>query len=381
MISESSRINDKRGKGDGSDLAHGGNIYAFARARGIDLEKVLDFSASINPLGLPFSARQVFRRAFRGVAHYPEPYAESLTQTLAKYHTLSPSEVLVGNGATHLIYLLARVLPVRRVVLIAPLFSEHASAFRAHGVYVCHMTLRPPSFALNLAKVEKTLRKEQPDALVLTNPNSPTGTLTLRKQVCELVRLCRRTHTRLIADETFIDWTEGESVKHLAVRDDGVIVLRSLTKFFALPGLRLGYVIASPKIIRKLRLHIEPWSVNSVAQEVGTACLQDQRFIERGRVFVQKERLWFSAQLNLIPHLQVFPSSANFLLLRIMKKDMSAAFLAERLAREKILVRVCDNFVGLGKRFFRVAVRKRAENHRFLEALGTLIVHSNAFSQ
>ena len=376
--SESSELNERRAMENGRRFSHGGDIYAFARIKGVEVEDVLDFSASINPLGMPPAARCAFRRALRQVNSYPEPYAESLTQTLAEYHGLAASQVLAGNGSTHLIYLLARALHVQRVVLIAPLFSEHASAFRANGAHVRYVTLRPPSFILDLAEVEKTMRREQPDALVLTNPNSPTGALTPREQVRALVQLCRGTQTRLLVDEAFIDWTEEGSVKQIAAQDDGVIVLRSLTKFFALPGLRVGYVLASPKVIRKLQAQIEPWAVNVVAQAVGIACVQDQHFIKHSRSFMYKERAWLSTQLSQTPGLRVFPASANFLLLQTKGKGFSASSLAEHLAQEKILIRVCDNFVGLGKRFFRVAVRTRVDNRCLLRGIQMFVVQHRA---
>lgn len=369
-----SRLSDCRfGLLEARPEAHGGNIHAFARVLGVKPEEVLDFSASINPLGLSQRARQAYRSALQMVAHYPEPYAETLVQALSAYHDIEPAHILAGNGSTQLIYLLARVLPVHRVLLVSPLFGEHLAALRATGARVSSWNLRPPSFALDFEGIKRALHEEQYDALVLTNPNSPTGALLRRKQVVELIRLCRRTRTRVIVDETFIDWVEGESVKQLAARDADVIVLRSLTKFFALPGLRVGYAIASPRVIRRLRSCLEPWSVNNVAQEVGKVCVEDRRFIERSRTFMAKERAWLRAELGLIPGLQVFPSAANFLLIQIRLPHLTAARLAELLTHGRLLIRVCDNFVGLGKRFFRVAVRTRAENRCLLETLRTII--------
>ncbi|MGE0683848.1 MAG: threonine-phosphate decarboxylase CobD [Candidatus Binatia bacterium] len=357
-------------------LTHGGNVYAFARALGVEPEDVLDFSASINPLGLPQGARQAYRRALQKVIHYPEPYAETLRQALGEHHGIAPTSVLVGNGSTQLIYLIARKFSLRHVLLVSPLFSEHIAALRTNGARVSYWKLRPPSFTLDLEALKRTLWQKQPNALVLTNPNSPTGVLLGGEQVDELIQLCRRTRTRLIVDETFIDWVEEESVKQLAVRDANVVVLRSLTKFFALPGLRVGYAIASPEVIQRLWSRIEPWSVNVVAQEVGKACLQDRRFSERSRAFMKKERAWLHAELGAISGLQVFPSAANFFLVQIRSSQMTAVRLAELLAQKRLLIRVCDNFVGLGKQFFRIAVRTRAENLRLVDALRAAFIRS-----
>ncbi len=350
-------------------FSHGGNVYAFARTLGVEPEDILDFSASINPLGFPRSARSAYRQALAKVVHYPEPYSESLTLALVDYHKLDPSAILVGNGSTQLIHLCARTLAPRRTLLVAPLFSEHEAAFRATGATVDYFLLRPPSFALVQEQLARTLADGSHDTLVLTNPNSPTGTLTERAQLEELARMCRKTKTRLLVDETFIDWQEEESIKQSAVRNQHVILFRSLTKFFALPGLRVGYLIAHPTIINHMKARLEPWSVNTVAQEVGKACLQDQQFIERSRTFLVCEREWLCSRLRALSGLHVFPSQANFLLAQLLRQDMTARDLADHLAQHQLLIRACDNFVGLGKQFFRVAVRTRKENLRLLKAL------------
>jgi threonine-phosphate decarboxylase len=352
-----------------ADFRHGGNVHAFARAADVTLGEVVDFSASMNPLGMPRRAHQAYRAALQHVVHYPEPYAESLTRALAAYHDLEPAQIVVGNGSTQLIYALGRALALRRVLLIAPLFSEHAAALRVNGIRVEHFLLRPPTFALRLDRLAATLDLKRPDALVLANPNSPTGTLVERAQMEELVELCRRMKIKLIVDETFIDWSEEASIKQLAARNPQVVVLRSLTKFFAIPGLRVGYVVSTPAVVKRVRAQLEPWSVNTVAQEVGVACLHDQAFIARSRASLPRERAWFAARLAALPSLRVFPSSANFLLVHITTKRFTAVDLANQLAKDNLLIRVCDNFAGLGQQFFRVAVRKRAENLRLLKAL------------
>lgn len=351
---------------------HGGNLYAFARSRGLSPDQVLDFSASINPLGWPRGVAQVYRRAFAQVAHYPEPYAETLTHALALYHDLDPRAVLVGNGSTQLLYLLARVLAPRRALIVAPSFSEHKAALQHSHAHIDHLVLRPPLFALSLDRLQTALTKSC-EMLILTNPNSPTGALLSRAELAAIVRICRTTQTQLVLDETFVDWMEEASLKHWAVRHASVIVLRSLTKFFALPGLRVGYLIARPRLIARLRTQLEPWSVNAIAQEVAHACLNDQHFVHRSRAFLERERSWLMRQLLAIANLHPLPSRANFLLVQISPGGMSATELVRHLATWHILVRDCGNFVGLGKRFFRVAVRTRSENVQLVAALRAIL--------
>jgi len=352
--------------------SHGGNIYAFARAQGVIPERVLDFSASINPLGWPRRAAIAYRRALARIGHYPEPYAESLRAGLATFHSLDPSSILVGNGSTQLIFLLARTLVTQRVLLVTPLFSEHEAAFRLSSARIGHFFLRPPTFTVSLERLKGYLSRSY-DAVVLTNPNSPTGTLVPRPQMEELARSCQRTHTKLIVDETFIDWGEEDSLKQLAAFSTHLIVLRSLTKFFALPGLRVGYLITQPPLVKRLRMRMEPWSVNTVAQEVALACLQDQQFVEQSRAFMARERSWLFEQLAALRGLQPFPSLANFLLVRVALDTLNASTVAQALAKENLLVRTCRDFPGLGEQFFRIAVRTRQENRRLLTALQTVL--------
>jgi len=351
---------------------HGGNIYAFAREHELRPEDVLDFSASINPLGWPRGVAAAYRRTLSLAVHYPEPYAETLTAALARYHNLAPETLIVGNGSTQLIYLLARVLKPRRVLIVAPSFSEHETAFRLVGTQVSRFVSCPPMFTLSVEQLRRRLA-EGYDTLVLTNPNSPTGALVPGEIMLDIVHWCRRSRVRLLVDETFVDWVEGESLKGLVPGQPHLFILRSLTKFFALPGLRVGYAITHQRNVKQLVKQIEPWSVNTVAQTVAAACLNDRRFVRRSRTFMVRERLWIERQLAAIAGIEVFPSQVNFLLLRIKKHGCPAADVARQLAKYDILIRDCSNFAGLGKQFLRIAIRRRAENKRLLAALGTVL--------
>lgn len=351
---------------------HGGNIYVFAREHGLQREDVLDFSASINPLGWPRGVAAAYRRALSLAVHYPEPYAETLTAALARYHDLNPETLIVGNGSTQLIYLLARALKPQRVLIVVPSFSEHVTAFHLVGTQVSRFVSRLPTFTLSVEQLCQRLA-EGYDTLVLTNPNSPTGALVPREIMLDIVHWCRRSRVRLLVDETFVDWVEGESLKDLVPGQLHLFILRSLTKFFALPGLRVGYVITHQRNVKQLMKQIEPWSVNTVAQTVAAACLNDQQFVRRSHTFMVRERLWIERQLATIAGVEVFPSQANFLLLRIKKHGCTAADVAHQLAQYNILIRDCSNFVGLGKQFIRIAIRRREENQRLIAALTDVV--------
>lgn len=355
-----------------TNFEHGGNVFAIARSLGVQPEDILDFSASINPLGPAPGVREALLRAFNSIGHYPDSDCTELREALARVHGVEPANICVANGSTELIYLLPRMAPGKRALVIAPSFSEYAKALTRDGWSVDRFVLASADgFTLPLERLEKSIRKGY-DLLILGNPGNPTGRLYRLPEVEALLSLCRAAGCFLAIDEAFMDFCEEESAKHHAAVRDGSIVLRSLTKFHALPGLRLGYAIASAMTIARLAAFREPWSVNTPAQAAGLASLADTGYTAATRKFVADERMHLSARIAAIPGLRPFPSAANFLLVQAVRGP-SAGELAERLHEGLILIRVCSDFPGLDDRFFRVAVRSRNENERLVAALAAAV--------
>lgn len=295
---------------------------------------VLDFSASINPLGFPPSVRRVLDRTAELVVRYPHPDARPLREALARRHQISPACILVGNGSAELIYLLVRDL---RIAVFVPAFTEYEDAAASAMPVPWSQFPRAPNA----------------DAIVVGNPNNPTGHLTRPEQILRLPGL-------VIVDEAFMDFVGDEaSLVRYAAETKRVIVVRSLTKFYALPGLRLGYIVAHPKVIARLRERQPPWSVNGIAQAAGIAALEDAGFAERTRIFIRETR---DDLRHKIP-LESLPSEANFLLCRTPKD------LVEPLAERGIAVRDCSSFTGLDRNHLRVAVRLPEENARLVSAM------------
>ncbi len=348
---------------------HGGNVFAVARALGIPPEELLDFSASINPLGPAPGVREAVCAAFDRLVHYPDSGAVALTESLAHFHGVAADNVCVANGSTELIYLLPRLVPGKRALIIAPPFAEYARALALAGWEIDYFQLSPAhGFALDWGELETVLEKGY-DLLFFCNPGNPTGKLIARGEVERVFELCYTAGTFLVVDEAFMDFCEEESCKDAIVKGERGIILRSMTKFYALPGLRLGYAIGAGKLIGRLQDLRGPWSVNSLAQAAGLASLADIGYREQTLQLVAAERDFLSAGLRAIAGLVPYPSAANYLLVEI-RSGISAAELQERLMTEHILIRNCGNFVGLAERFFRVAVRGRQENERLLAVLG-----------
>lgn len=351
---------------------HGGNAFSIARQLGVTPDKIIDFSASINPLGMSPLARDFIICALDSLSHYPDSSHHNLKQTLAEYHHLSPANLAIANGSTELIYNLPAMLPGKKALIISPSFSEYVRALSQHQWEVQHFTLTPESgFTINTDKLEDILSGGI-DALYLCNPGNPSGTLYPQQLIEKILDICAASGTFLVLDEAFMDFCEETSAKHLVIHNEKAVVLRSMTKFFGIPGLRLGFAICHNSLAEQLESIGGPWSVNTLAQVAGTAALLDSRHNQQTTELIRQERRDLFESLELLPRLRVYPASANYLLVEI-KEGMTAGELRDRLMKYNILIRDCSNFTGLTEGFFRVAVRTREENQRLVECLKIIL--------
>lgn len=351
---------------------HGGNIFSMARQLGTEPSGIIDFSASINPLGISPLARKAIICALESLVHYPDNTHCELKQALADYHGLSAANIVVANGSTEIIYQLPAMLPGSRALIISPSFSEYERSLVQQQWEARHFILKPESsFAIDLAALEQSLADGY-DALYLCNPGNPSGTLYSLQVIEQICRLCRDSGTFLVLDEAFMDFCEEGSAKHFIVTGDNALVLRSMTKFFGIPGLRLGYALSGGSVAERLAGMGGPWSVNTLALTAGVAALRDSGHNQRTLEYIRRERRTLFDRLTELKQLKVYPSSANFILAEITG-GMSAAELRDRLMHQRLLIRDCANFVGLTPQFFRVAVRTTQENQRLVGALKGLL--------
>ncbi len=343
---------------------HGGNIYHASRETGIPVGSIVDFSASINPLGVPESVARVIRENISQIEHYPEPFALSLADHVGKHLDVDPRMILCGNGSTELIYLVVRALAPRRVLVPAPTFSEYERACRMiTGTSCVHFFLpREDGFAPDIEAFSASL--QECDMAFLCNPNNPTGNLLDRDAVLEAADAAGRRGCYLVVDEAFIEFTPGRSVVHDVAENAHLIVLRSLTKYYALPGLRLGYGVMPESVMRRMMAHKEPWTVNSLAQQAGIAALDDQAYRQRTGAVVAEWKRELETGLDALK-IERVPSSANFCLVRME----NAPEAVHSLRNQGILVRDCSNFVGLDGSDVRIAVRTGEENDALLKEL------------
>lgn len=341
---------------------HGGNLRELALSSGIPESELLDFSANLNPLGPPEWLRPVIAANVSALAHYPDPDCTALVEAAARRYGVAMEEVIAGNGSAEILSLLPRVLGKPRALVPVPAYVDYARSAALGGMKVKSLPFKEENgFQLDFPALEMALRGDE--AVFIGRPNNPTG------HVCDAGALralaLRNPATLFVVDEAFGDFVDGfESLTR--ERPANIIVLLSLTKAFAIPGLRLGCAVANAELAARMRALLPPWSVNTLAQAVGVAALQDTEYLCRTRAFVREQRETLAAELGSLPGLHVYPAEADFLLVRTAT-DASA--LARRMLREGIAIRLCTNFEGLGTRFFRVAVRTAQENARLCKAL------------
>ena len=345
---------------------HGGNLRKLAQQAGKAPGEILDFSANINPLGLPDDFRAVIGAQIGNLVHYPDPDCADITAAFAERYRIAEGEIVIGNGSTELLYLLPAILQRKRAVIPVPAYVDYERAAKFAGLEVELVFLREEDgFALDVASLDSRLQES--DVLFLGRPNNPTGYMPSAQQIRKLAE--RHPGTYLVIDEAFADFVSETETLITPKRPENIIVVKSLTKFYAMPGLRVGGVVADPELAVRLKGRMLPWSVNTLAQAAGAAALRNGAYVEETRRFVKERRKELLAAIGQLPGLKVYPGAANFLLIRSDRPDLDAIELARRLLADGIAIRVCDNFAGLDKRFFRVAVRTKEENERLSESL------------
>jgi threonine-phosphate decarboxylase len=356
---------------------HGGDIGALIERYGND-PPWLDFSANINPLGPPASVRTALHQAIEdptALVEYPTSRERLLRSALAKHHGLSAENIVIANGSAALIEAFIRTIAPRRCLLPQPAFSEYERALEAQPTEVLPFHLDPVrDFVIDPALLLQALQRQRPDVLILTNPHNPSGALMPLNIMREIVAQCRRLNIALLLDEAFIDYAPEASLlsdNDAMYLNDTIFVIRSLTKFYAMPGLRVGYGIATPSFAAQLTSRIPSWPITSVAIDAAIVALQDHTYPEITRTENIRERTTLSAALTDLGF-RVLPSSANFLLIETNSPSSAlTALLAERF---HIAVRDCSSYKIEQRGFYiRISVKSALDNVRLIDALQVLL--------
>jgi threonine-phosphate decarboxylase len=344
---------------------HGGNIYSFAEKRGLDQGSVIDFSASINPLGTSKNVIREIKKNLKNLIHYPDIQATKLSDKIAETLNVSKKSIVCGNGSTELIYLVPRIMGFKKVLIPQPTFSDYERSCRiSHpSCTITDYTLKHKSnFDIEPVHLLDKIMSTKPDAVFLCNPNNPTGRLIKKTSLLEISEQAKKQKIYVIVDESFIDFCPGESVADKVEKNPYLIVLKSMTKFYALAGLRLGYGIFPAHIAGILQKNKEPWSVNTLAQTAGIAALDERAYKDRTMKIVNKQKNILEKGLQGLG-IDYIPSYANYYLLQTPK----ARQIIKKLAKKGLIVRDCSNFKGLDYRYLRIAVKSHKENHLLLK--------------
>ncbi len=348
---------------------HGGNIEKAAEEYHLRSNEVIDFSANINPLPLPLSVKEAITRALTHSDRYPDPEYSALRKDLANFYQVKPRNMLVDNGSVALIHLIPRALGLKRPLVPLPAFSEYEKAARLCAG--CPRFIEPRNdFTPDIDKLFKELKKS--DSLWLCNPNNPTGLMLERKDVSRIARKAGAENVTVILDEVFMEFTRNpqeDTFIREAQKLPNLIVLRSMTKFFGLAGLRLGLSVSGASIIRQLRKCQAPWAVNSLASAAARVLIKDEAYINNSYKAIGREAEFLFGSLAAFGSLEVYKPAANFIFCKIRSKNTHSVMLRQVLAKKGILIRDCANFRGLNNKFFRVAVRMRPHNLKLLAAL------------
>lgn len=346
---------------------HGGDVWSAAELYGRSKDAFMDYSSNMNPWGPPIVVKELLQNSWKTITRYPDPAVRELRQKLAETYTIPADSILVGNGAAELIDLVIRLLEPSLTGLVRPSFSEYEEAVGKINGQILDIPLhKEHGFELQLSAVEQALRHA--DVLFLGHPNNPTGRL-VPKPILERIVAAGKP---LILDEAFIDFVPEEeqvSLIRQAAESKNIYVIRSMTKFYAIPGIRLGFMVAHPQTIARLQKLQTQWSVNSIAQLIGTAVLNDRAYAAKTKQWLTEEREWLTSQLKML-ELEVYPSETNFLLCAISEHmGLNVKILQERLGQRGILIRDASLFKGLDESYFRLAIRLRADNQQLISEL------------
>lgn len=352
----------------GNRFVHGGNVYDEKPADG----EWLDFSANINPLGMPGQVRKTIAEHIDGLVHYPDPEARELKQALAQHYGLSAENLVLGNGAAELFYLFMQTVRPGKVLIPVPSFSEYERAAMASGAGIVYFRLEhDKSFRPDIEALAVQAGQELTDAIILGNPNNPTGCLLPSTDILKLLELTEGPKAPwIMVDESFMDFREDAgrySVRSWLVKEPRLFLVQSMTKFYALPGLRLGYGAGSSALIRRLEQGKDVWNVNLLAQKAGAEAVRAEEYARRSRAFILKEGRWLAEQLASHTEWQITAPTVNFLFLRL--PEPCGPELVKTLREQGVLVRDCSNYPGLDRHYLRVAVRSHEENEELLRIL------------
>lgn len=330
---------------------------------------IIDFSSNVTPIGIPSSVKKILKKNIDNIKDYPDFSSSLVLSSLKKYTKLEKSNLLVGNGAIEIIYNFCFAFLSKKISVLIPIptFQEYEIAAKLSDCKISYFKTMDLSKNLDLFISQIPKR----GCIFICNPNNPTGKLLLKSQLLDIIKAAKKLSTIVFVDECFIEMvpTSNESVISYIKKYDNLFVLRSLTKSFALPGIRIGYAAASNQIINILQKIKIPWSVNSLAQNAATTALENKSHLKKSNLIIKRELNYLKNKINTLNGFDCYDSSTNFILI---KTKFDSTKLQQKLLKQNILIRNCKNFRGLDNHHIRVAVKSHKDNLKLVKALEVL---------
>lgn len=350
---------------------HGGDLDAISREYGIDKDKILNFSGNVNPLGLPQSVKKAVAENVALAEGYPDVSYLALRNAISEYTGADADNIVVGNGSTELITGIIKAVMPKNSVIISPAYSEY---LRVMDIIGCKTQLFPLDEAQDfMPDIEALPITDKTDMLVVCNPNNPTGTYLTADEIDALAMRCKKCGCFIMIDETYVEFSDPQkhiSAVGLTKKHENIAVIRGTSKFFACPGLRLGYaVIGSGKVLDTVNDTKDLWSVNVFAELAGCVMFTDKDFINSTTKLINTERERFIEELGKISALKLYATQSNFFLAKILNGNITSKEVFLTLIKKHILIRDAENFPFLDESFFRFCILSPKENDMLITAL------------
>lgn len=349
---------------------HGANLYDLSRKYGFSKEEFMDFSSNINPFGASKKAKDFIINNIDIVSMYPDPEYVNLKKSISNYCKCKGENIILGSGATELISQYIKFVSPKKSLLLSPAYSEYEKELKLVGSKIDkYFNKSKENFKINVDKLIDHISKNNYDIIVICNPNNPTGFAFTRS---ELEKILKSTDTFVMVDETYIEFTDTDIYSATQLVDEyfNLFVIRGTSKFFSTPGIRLGYGLISNNDIKdKIQSQIDLWNVNVIASNMGEIMFSDENYIRETVNAIGTERSYLINELSKLNEITVYETKGNFILCKINSNLMTAAELRMKLIPNKIIIRDCSTFEGLGEYFFRVCILKHEENEILMKSL------------
>lgn len=359
------------------DHFHGSDLEKIEKVFGIKKEEIVSYSANVNPLGISHKLREVLSQHLDAITRYPDREYTKLRQCIADYTGAQMENIIMGNGSTELISLFIQTNHPKKAMILGPTYSEYERDINLGGGTCIYFPLKEENhFRLNVNDLCHQL-DDNLDLLVLCNPNNPTSSSITRKEMRRILDACMEHGIFVMVDETYVEFAPDErNVTSVSLTNyySNLIILRGTSKFFASPGLRLGYAITGNRdVAKEINTRKDPWTINSLAEIAGQIMFRDEDYIRETKELITGERARLYQELSSWDTVRVYEPQTNFILMKILKEGVDAEILFEHCIRKGMMIRNCSTFPFLDSQFIRFCIMSPEDNDRLLEAFRELL--------